>query len=128
MKKPKQIISLINLLYISLSITLFHACSYFNFNHFAAHELHLKSSHVSHHTHTGSSDEANHVHKHRHSENEKEHSHKHLNYISAPEIVINKIPHIKFYPIEIHSVTHFVYNIKSYDSYILEILKPPIHS
>lgn len=141
MKKLTKIISLINFLFITLSITSFVAHSYLNSNNFSAHEIlnsnihdflfssHLNDHHDSHDTHFNTSDDhENHVHKHRHSENEEEHSHKHLNIISFTEIVINKIVYIKFYPTEIHSVIHFAYNIRPYDSYILEILKPPICS
>jgi hypothetical protein len=83
-----------------------------------SHDTHLKTS----------DDRLEHVHKHRHSENEEEHSHKHLNIISFSEIVINKIACFEYHPIEINSVVHFAYNIKTYDSYILEILKPPIRT
>ncbi len=141
MSKLKKIISLINFLFISLSITSFLAYSYFNSNNFSAHEIlnsnihgflfssHLNDHHDSHDTLLNASDDhLEHVHKHRHSENEEEHSHKHLNIISFSEIVINKIAYIELHPVEINSVVHFAYNIKSYDSYILEILKPPIHT
>lgn len=141
MIKLKNIITLINFLFISLSITSFIAYSYLNSNNFSAHEMlntnihsflfstHLNDHHDSHDTHLDTSDDhQEHVHKHRHSENEEEHSHKHLNIISFSEIVINKIVLIEFHPTEIHTIAHFVYRIKSYDSYILEILKPPIHS
>lgn len=90
---------------------------------------HLNDHHDSHDTHLDTSDDhQEHVHKHRHSENEEEHSHKHLNIISFSEIVINKNVHIEFHPTEMHTVAHFAYSLKSYNSYILEILKPPIHS
>ena len=141
MNKLRKIISLINFIFISLSITSFLTYSYFNSNKSISHELlsanvhsllfssHLNDHHDSHYTHTDTSDDGmDHVHKHRHSENEEEHSHKHINFISFSEIIINKSYYIKFHPIEINSVVHFAYNIKSYDSYILEILKPPIHT
>ncbi len=141
MSKLKKIISLINFLFISLSVASFLAYSYFNSNNFSAHEIlnsnihgflfssHLNDHHDSHDTHLNVGDDhLEHVHKHRHSENEEEHSHKHLNIISFSEIVINKIAYIEFHPVKINSVVHFAYNIKSYDSYILEILKPPIHT
>jgi ABC-type Zn2+ transport system substrate-binding protein/surface adhesin len=89
----------------------------------------LFSSHLNDHhdTHTVTNDDGiDHVHKHRHSDNEEEHSHKHLNIISFSEIVINQIAYIQFHPTEANSLVHFAYNVKSYDSYILEILKPPI--
>lgn len=139
MSKLKKIISLISFLFISLFITSFLAYSYFNSNKFLSHDLlnsnvhgllfssHLNDHHDSHDTHNDTSDDGtDHVHKHRHSENEEEHSHKHINIISFSEIVINKIVYIEFHPIESNSVAHFAYNIKSYDSFILEILKPPI--
>lgn len=139
MNKLKKIISLINFLFISLFLTSFFAYLYFNSNNFSAHELlnsnvhgllfssHLNDHHDSHDTHADINDDGiDHVHKHRHSENEEEHSHKHLNIISFSEIVINKIAYIHFHPIETNSAVHFAYNVKSYDSYILEILKPPI--
>jgi Ca2+/H+ antiporter len=141
MSKLKKIISLINLLFISLSITLFFSYTYFNSDNFSAHEIlnsnihsflfssNLNDHHDTHETHFHTNDDPeNHVHKHRHSENEKEHSHKHLNIISFSEIVINKIAYIEFYPIEIYSILHNTNNIKYYDSYILEILKPPIYT
>lgn len=141
MSKLKKIISLINFLFISLSITSFLAYSYFNSNNFSAHDFlntnihgflfatHLNDHHDSHDTHFDTSDDhQEHVHKHRHSENEEEHSHKHLSIFSFYEIVINKIAYIQFIPLEISSSIHFTYNLKTYDSYFLEILKPPIHS
>lgn len=141
MNKLKEIISLINFLFISLSITLFLAYSYFNSANFSAHDFlnsnihsylfssHLNDHHDSHDTHTDTNDDGiDHVHKHRHSENEKEHSHKHLNIASFSEIVINKVANIQFLPIEVNSTINFKYNVKSYESYILEILKPPIHA
>lgn len=141
MSKLKKIISLINFLFISLSITSFLAYSYFNSNNFSSHEIlnsnihgflfssQLNDHHDSHNNHLNTTDDhENHVHKHRHSENEEEHSHKHLNIISFSEIVINSIVYIEFHPIEAHSVIHFAYNIKPYDSYILEIFKPPIYT
>ncbi|RPJ78208.1 MAG: hypothetical protein EHM20_04470 [Alphaproteobacteria bacterium] len=131
--KLKKIITLIKFLFISLFITLFFAYSYFNAVNFSANDLlnsniHsiLFSSHLNDHHDTHNA-EAEHVHKHRHNDNEEEHSHKHLNIISFSEIVINKVASIQFLPIEINSIVYFIYNIKSYDSYILEILKPPIH-
>jgi len=141
MSKLKKFILLINFSFISLSITLFLVLSCFNTNIFSTHQLlnsnfhdflfstHLNDHHDSHDTHLDVSDDHEaHVHKHRHSENEEEHSHKHLNIVSFSEIVINKNVHIEFPPTEIHTVVHFAYSIKSYDSYILEILKPPIHT
>lgn len=139
MNKLNKIISLINFLFISLSITSFLAYSYFNSKNFSTHELlnsnfhgflfssSLNNHHDSHDTHLDTTDDhEDHVHKHRHSENEEEHSHKHINIVSFPEIIINKIACIHFHPIETNSIVHFAYNIKPYDSYILEILKPPI--
>lgn len=128
--------SFIKFLFISLSITTFFAFSYFNSNNFSTHQLlnsnlhgFLFSSHLNAHaksqdTHADTKDD--HIHKHRHSENEQEHSHKHLNIISFSDIVINNIAYMNFLPIEIHSVVHFTVSENSYDSYILEILKPPI--
>lgn len=139
--KLKHIISLINLFFISLSIMSFLAYSYFNSNNFSAHEIltpnnhsflfssHLNDHYDSHDTHLNTSDDhLEHVHKHRHSEKEEEHSHKHSNIISISEFVINKIAYTEFHPIERNSIVHFAYSIKPYDSYILEILKPPIHT
>lgn len=132
MNKLNKIFSLISFLFISLFITSFLAYSYFNSNKFLSHEL-LNSnvhglSHLNDHndSHDTNDDGTDHVHKHRHSENEEEHSHKHINLISFHEIVINKKLNIEFHPIKSNSTAHFDYNIKSYDSFILEILKPPI--
>lgn len=134
--KTIKTFSLIKFLFISLSITSFLAYSYFNSNNLSTHKLlnsnihgFLFSSHLnphlnSHDTHTNSNED--HVHKHRHSENEQEHSHKHLDIISFSDIVINNLPYLEFPHIEAHSITHFTYSTKTYDSYILEILKPPI--
>lgn len=139
MNKLNKFFSLISFLFISLFITSFLAYSCFNSNKFLSHELlnsnihgllfssHLNDHHDSHDTHSDNSgDGTDHVHKHRHSENEEEHSHKHINIISFSEIVINKSISIEFHPIESHSEVNFAYNLKSYDSFILEILKPPI--
>lgn len=139
MNKPNKFFSLISFLFISLFITSFLAYSYLNSNKFLSHELlnsnvhsfltssHLNDHNDSHDTHIDASDdEIDHVHKHRHSENEEEHSHKHINIISFSEIILNKNVYIEFHPIENNSTVHFDYNIKSYDSFILEILKPPI--
>lgn len=131
--KLKKIVLLINILFISFSITLFLAYSYFNSSNFSTHELlnsnvHglLFSSDLNEYHDSHDTDGINHIHKHRHNENEKEHSHKHLNIISFSEIVLNQIAYIQFHPIETNPVFHFAYNVKPYDSYILEILKPPI--
>lgn len=139
MNKLKKIVLLSNFIFISLSITSFLTYSYFNSNNFSIHELlnsnvhgllftsHLNDHRDSHDTHLDTIDDhEDHVHKHRHGKNEEEHSHKHLNIISFSEIVINKIVYIYFHPIETNSIVHFAYNIRPYDSYILEILKPPI--
>lgn len=138
MIKTIKTFSFIKFLFISLSITSFLAYSYFNSNNFSTHKLlnsnfhgslflsHLNDHHNSQDSHTDTKDD--HVHKHRHSEDEQEHSHKHINIISFSDIVISKITYIEFLPIEIQSVVHFTYGTKSYDSYILEILKPPIHT
>lgn len=136
MIKTIKILSFTRLLFILLSITAFFAFSYFNSNNFSTHQLlnsnlhgFLFSSHLNDHvksqdTHKDTIDD--HVHRHRHSENEQEHSHKHLSIISFSDIVINNMPNISFLPIEIHSSVHLTVSENSYDSYILEILKPPI--
>ena len=138
MIKTIKTFSLIKFLFISLSLTSFLAYSHFNSNNLSTHKLlnskfhgflflsHLNDHHNSLDTHTESKDD--HVHKHRHSENEQEHSHKHLNFISFSDIVINKIAYFEFLPTEVHSVIYFTYGTKNYDSYILEILKPPIYT
>lgn len=122
MKKLKKIVSFISFLLITMFITTLVAFSYVKSSKVLSHDL-LLSSHLN--DHQDSHDQV-HVHKHRHSDNEEEHTHKHLNVISFAEIVINKIDYIQFHPVEDNSIVHFSYNIKSYDSYILEILKPPI--
>lgn len=135
-KKP---ILLFNFLIILLSIISFITYSSINFSQTISHELlnsnfhdllftsHFNDHHETHNIHSGTNDEASdHVHTHRHSENETEHSHKHVNFVSLPEIVINKIHYIEFHPTDINTTAYLTYNIKSYDSYILETLKPPI--
>ncbi len=136
MIKTIKILSFTKFLFISLSITAFFSFSYFNSNNFSTHQLlnsnlhgFLFSSHLNDHTKsqdTHKNIRDDHVHKHRHSENEQEHSHKHLNIISFSDIVINNMPYMNFLPIEIHSAVHFTDSENSYDSYILDILKPPI--
>jgi ABC-type Zn2+ transport system substrate-binding protein/surface adhesin len=69
-----------------------------------------------------------HAHTHRHSEKDEEHSHHHLNMISSSEIVINDVNYDVYCPYEIISKIFLDYSLKSYDSYILEVLKPPIYS
>lgn len=130
MNKLKKIIEAIKFTLISLFITLFLAYSYFNAGSYSSHDLLSSNTHSilfssklnNHH------DEAEHVHKHRHSEKDEEHSHKHINMVSFSEIVINEITYIQFLPIEIKSIVPNTYNIKTYNSYILEILRPPIFS
>ena len=141
MNNLKKLNSFVNFLFFSLVIMTFIAHSYFNSNSFSTHELlnskfhiflfssHFNNHHTSHDTHDDTSnDHEDHVHKHRHSENEEEHSHKHLNFISTSEIIIHDIAYILFNPQEKHSEVYFDYGIRSYDLYILEILKPPIHT
>lgn len=141
MKTLKKLFSLINLFITTLFITSFLTYSYFNSNKFLSHEIlnsnmhsFLSSSlliehHDSHDTHTDTRDDGiDHVHKHHHSENEEEHAHKHINLISFLEVVISKSINIEFRPIETKSAVHFNYSLKSYDSFVLEILKPPIRS
>lgn len=141
MNKLRIIISLFRYLFMTLSIMSFLTYSYLNSSKSISHELlnsniHdlLFSSHLNDHNDSQdtqavtSDDETDHVHKHRHNENEEEHSHKHINLVSFSEIVINKSYYILFHPTETNAVAHFAYNIKPYNSYILEVLKPPIHS
>lgn len=120
--KLKKLIYLINFIFISLSITSTQAYSAHDILNSNIHNILFSTQFNDHH------DEIDHVHKHRHSENEEEHAHKHLNLTSSAEIIVNKIVNIQFHPMEIHSIVHFTYNIKPYDSYFLEILKPPIYA
>ncbi|MDO9182476.1 MAG: hypothetical protein Q7U04_08705 [Bacteriovorax sp.] len=141
LNKLKKLNSFVNYLIVSLIITSFLAHSHFKSNNFSTHELlnskyhgflfssHLNDHHDSNDTHENTSDEhVDHVHKHRHSENEEEHSHKHLNFLSSSEIVIHDITYILFHPLEKRAELYFDYSIRSYDSYILEVLKPPIRT
>lgn len=136
--KFKKVILFVNFSFISIAITTFFAHSYFNSNNFSTHELlnskfheflyssHLNDQHSSHDTNKDTNED--HEHKHRHSENEEEHSHKHLSFISSSEIVIYDYAYKLFLLIKKHSVAYLDYNIRFYDSFTLEILKPPIYA
>ena len=83
-----------------------------------------------HHKELDSEDEESisHSHTHRHSEGEEEHTHKHVNVVTFSEGILFETGSLQILSLEILQTTPKAYNGLFSDSFILEILRPPIYS
>lgn len=83
---------------------------------------------INDHFNDHSDDDSPHEHTHKHSDNEKEHSHKHLNIMPHLEFDLGSRLKLTFHVAMIFNEPPVGFSINHYDSYFLDILKPPIFS
>lgn len=116
-------------LFIFSTIALFLSLSFNCSLAFSLDQLvHLKHEHGIHESSTDNQELQNHSHKHKHADDEKEHEHKHFNTSVVSEVITREQSSIILTKTA-KTVSHiFHYTFLKSGSYILEILRPPIHS
>lgn len=83
-----------------------------------------------HHKELDADDEEDlgHSHTHRHSESEEEHTHKHVNVVTFSEIILFQTSSLLVHSYDFYHSTPETYNQLLSNSFMLEILRPPINA